>query len=81
MYTKDELAALKKREQELVSQIETIREELRKIRRVFYARNAYEKTYGEIKPYKGKKTPEELREYNRIKQRESRARRKKEAAK
>ena len=78
MYTKDELAALKKREQELVSQIETIREELRKIRRVFYARNAYEKAYGKTRTYTGKKTPEELREYNRIKQRESRARRKKE---
>lgn len=76
MYTKDELGALKQREQELVSQIATLREELRKIRKVFYARKSYEKAYGEVREYQGKKTPEELREYNRIKQREWRAKHK-----
>ena len=81
MYTQDELIALKQREQELVSQIETLKEELQKIRRVFYARKSYEKAYGEVKPYLSRKTPEELREYNRIKQREWRAKHKKEATK
>ena len=81
MYTQEEILALKQREQELMSQIETLKEELRKIRQVFYARKAYEKAYGEVRQYLGRKTPEELREYNRIKKRESRAKHKKETTK
>lgn len=81
MYTQEEMLALEQREQEIVSQIDTLREELRKIRKVFYARKSYEKAYGEVRKYQGRKTPEELREYNRIRQREWRAKHKKEAAK
>ena len=79
MYTQDEILALQQREQEIVSQIDTLREELRKIRKVFYTRKSYEKAYGEVRKYQCRKTPEELREYNRIKQREWRAKHKKEA--
>lgn len=40
-------------------------------------RRYYEKYYGTVREHKPKMTPEELREYNRIKQREYRAKRKK----
>ena len=71
MYTQDEILALQQREKELS-------EELRKIRKILNTRRSYERTYGEVKPYRRRKTPEELREYNRIKQREWRAKHKKE---
>lgn len=74
MYTQEEILAFQQREQELAT-------ELRKIRKILNTRRAYEKAYGEVKPYRHRKTPEELREYNRIKQREWRAKHKKEATK
>ena len=74
MYTQEEILALQQREQELTT-------ELRKIRKILNTRRSYEKTYGEVRPYRHRKTPEELREYNRIKQREWRAKHKKEAIK
>lgn len=74
MYTQDEILSLQQREKELS-------EELRKIRKILNTRRSYEKTYGAVKPYHHRKTPEELREYNRIKQREWRAKHKREELK
>lgn len=74
MYTQEEILAFQQREQELAT-------ELRKIRKILNTRRSYEKAYGPVKPYRHRKTPEELREYNRIKQREWRAKHKKEATK
>ena len=74
MYTQDEILALQQREQELAT-------ELRKIRQILNSRRAYEKAYGKVRPYYVRKTPEELREYNRIKQREWRAKHRKVATK
>lgn len=74
MYTQDEILAFQQRERELS-------EELNKIRRILNTRRAYEKAYGEVRPYRRRKTPEELREYNRIKQREWREKHKKEVIK
>ena len=71
MYTQDEILAFQQREQELSA-------ELRKIRKILNTRRSYEKTYGPVKAYRHRKTPEELREYNRIKQRELRAKHKRE---
>lgn len=74
MYTQDEIFALQQQEKELS-------EELRKIRKILNTRRSYERTYGAVRPYHTRKTPEELREYNRIKQREWRAKHKKEESK
>lgn len=100
MYTQDEINALKKREEELittianlkadlvkkiellkaesVAQIKPLQQELQKVRKPLYARKSYEKIYGPVTPKQPPKTPEKLREYNRIKQREWRAKHKKE---
>lgn len=74
MYTQDEIIAFQQRKNELL-------EELNKIRKILNTRRSYEKRYGEVRPYYTRKTPEELREYNRIKQREWRAKHKKEESK
>lgn len=81
MYTSEEIEALKAREQELVSQITVLKEELLKIRKPLYARKSYEKNYGAVREKKSPMSKEELREYNRIKQREWRAKHKKEETK
>ena len=81
MYTSEEIEALKARERELVSQITVLKEERQKIKKPLYARKSYEKNYGTIREKKPPKSEGELREYNRIKQREWRAKHKKEATK
>ena len=81
MYTSEEIEALKAREQELVYQITVLKEELRKIRKPLYTRRSYEKNYGVVREKKSPMSKEELREYNRIKKREWRAKHKKEEAK
>ena len=81
MYASEEIEALKARERELVSQITVLKEELRKIRKPLYTRRSYEKNYGTVREKKPPKSEEELREYNRIRQREWRAKHKKEATK
>lgn len=81
MYTSEEMEALKARERELVSQITVLKEELRKIRKPLYARKSYEKKYGTVREKKAPMSKKELREYNRIRQREWRAKHKKEETK
>lgn len=63
--------------QEYKMQIEPIRIELKEVRKPLYARDTYERNYGIVTEPAPRKTPEELREYNRIKQQEYRAKRKK----
>lgn len=64
-------------EREYKSKILNLEASLRVTRIPLRHRRYYEKTYGAVKEPKPKMTPEELREYNRIKQREYRAKRKK----
>lgn len=62
------------------TKIRLVQDELRKVRKPLYTRKSYEKAYGQVKQLE-RKSPEELREYNRIKQREWRAKHKKEKLK
>lgn len=77
MYTKEELEKLEARADELTNQISPLYDELSRIRVKLYRCRGYMRKTGRIIPdhriYPN--TPEGKKEYNRIKQRESRARR------
>lgn len=61
--------------EEFNAQVTAINAELNKISRTLYNRKHYIKKHGELKISSRKDwTPEQLREYNRIKQQESRSR-------
>ena len=64
-------------EREYKSRITEVEAKLRVTRIPLRHRRYYEKTYGTVKEPKPKMTTEEQREYNRIKQQEYRAKRKK----
>lgn len=86
MYTQTELEALASRKEALLAekanlkavfntQVEEINKELKKISKTLYHRKHYTKKHGELKISSRKDwTPEQLREYNRIKKQESRMR-------
>ena len=73
-------AALKKKyddlfREEFNTQITALNQELEKISQALYSRKHYVKKHGDLKISSRKDwTPEQLREYNRIKKQESRSR-------